>query len=73
MTLIALSIVAVWYGAEMLLAWIAGWPATAQTLVASLLRDALLPAVWMAAWLSDGFDWRGNDLRAARRERVYES
>jgi ceramide glucosyltransferase len=68
-----LSIIGVWYGAEMWLARIAGWPASMRTLAASMLRDALLPAVWTAAWLGDEFDWRGNDLRAARRERVYES
>jgi ceramide glucosyltransferase len=57
----------------MWLARIAGWPASMQTLAAGMLRDALLPLVWTAAWLGDGFDWRGNDLRAARRERAYES
>jgi hypothetical protein len=30
--------------------------------IAWVIRDAMLPALWVQAWLSDGFEWRGNDV-----------
>jgi ceramide glucosyltransferase len=52
-----------WYGAEWALARRAGWPATPDQLPAWLLRDAMIPAVWIAAFAGRGFVWRGNAMR----------
>lgn len=52
----------VWYGAEYLLARSAGWPASPRTLLAWLLRDALLPALWISGWTGSSFVWRGNSM-----------
>jgi hypothetical protein len=29
------------------------------------LRDALCPALWIAAWVGDEFKWRGNAMSGA--------
>jgi len=49
-----------WYGAEYLLARSADWPSSAADIAAWMLRDAFLPALWLASWTSSGFEWRGN-------------
>jgi ceramide glucosyltransferase len=54
---------AIWYAAEHLLAWLAGWP---STIVASLTRDLLLPVLWIQAWFSRDFVWHGQPMRAQR-------
>ena len=54
----ALSIA--WYGAEVLLALSAGWPITARSIFAWLLRDLLLPVLWIFAWMGNSFVWHGN-------------
>ena len=52
----------VWYGAELALAgWLAG-PFRPALLFALVLRDLLLPALWIAGWLGRGFVWRGNSM-----------
>lgn len=61
----AAAFIALWYGAEYLLARASGWPATAADGLAWLCRDALLPVVWVAAWFGNGFDWRGTAMTAA--------
>jgi hypothetical protein len=32
------------------------------------LRDLLLPALWVAAWLGNGYVWRGNRITASARQ-----
>ena len=58
LTLIILS----WYGAEALLATLAGWHLSARSPFAWVLRDLLLPALWVAAWTGNSFTWRGNAM-----------
>jgi ceramide glucosyltransferase len=48
-----------WYGAEVLLARRGDWPRSATDIMAWLLRDAMLPALWCASWASSSFEWRG--------------
>ena len=54
----------VWYGAEYLLARIGGWPRSPADFAAWLLRDALLPPLWLASWAASSFEWRGNVMTA---------
>ena len=35
--------------------------------VLGYLDDLLLLPLWTAAWFGDGFEWRGNDMTAAKR------
>lgn len=60
---LVLALAIVWYGAEAALARAAGWHFDATSLAASLLRDVLLPAIWLAGWAGKGFEWRGNSMR----------
>jgi ceramide glucosyltransferase len=58
-----IAVVAAWYGAEAALAHAAGWHLTLRSPAAWILRDILLPLLWIGGWLGRGFVWRGNDMR----------
>ncbi|KAB2920311.1 MAG: glycosyltransferase [Hyphomicrobiaceae bacterium] len=53
-----------WFGSEAVLARAAGWQLSPWSPLAWLVRDALLPVLWVQAWLLDGFSWRGSEIRA---------
>ena len=59
-TLLALLIV--WYGAELWLARVAGWHLSWKLPFAFLVRDIMLPVLWIDAWAGDSFVWRGNGM-----------
>jgi ceramide glucosyltransferase len=61
MGIVALLLVA-WYGAEALLARATSWHLSLRLLPALVLRDLLLPVLWIYAWLGDDFVWRGNAM-----------
>lgn len=54
--------IAVWYGAEIYLMRRAGWPHGWRDLLALPIRDALLPALWLATFLKRGIEWRGTAM-----------
>jgi ceramide glucosyltransferase len=53
---------AVWYAPEMALAKLCRWPANMSLLFALLLRDGMIPALWVAAWMGRNFTWRGTGI-----------
>ena len=55
----------VWFGTEAALAKAAGWHVSPMSPVAWLVRDLMLPVVWLKGWIGDGFTWRGNDMTVA--------
>jgi ceramide glucosyltransferase len=55
-------LVAIWYGAEAVLARAAAWHLSLRLLPALVLRDLLLPMLWIGALLGDDFVWRGNAM-----------
>lgn len=59
-----LPFLVLWYGPEIVLARVAGWPAGPRDLVAMVLRDLSLPALWVATWARRGFEWRGTAMEA---------
>ncbi len=59
-----------WYGAEALLAYRAGWQLSLRSVPIWMLRDALLPILWIAAWLGSDFEWRGNAMTVADQSRA---
>lgn len=63
--LAVLPYLALWYGAEALLARVHHWPNGWRALPAMLLRDVALPALYVAAWFGNGFVWRGNAMTVA--------
>jgi ceramide glucosyltransferase len=63
---LAAGLSTLWFGTEALLAWVAGWHLRCWSPFAWALRDALLPLVWVHAWLSEGYAWRGNEISTAQ-------
>lgn len=59
-----LAYLALWYGAEIALCRAAGWPLGPRGVLAMPLRDALLPALWLASFLRRGIEWRGHSMAA---------
>ena len=57
-----LAYLALWYAAEAALARRGGWPHGPGDLLAFLLRDLALPALWVLGFSNRGFNWRGNDM-----------
>jgi ceramide glucosyltransferase len=78
--LVGLGYTAAWYLPEWALARLCRWPSDLMMIPALMLRDALIPALWIAAWLGRGFSWRGNGIepepakisRAASTKLVWE-
>jgi ceramide glucosyltransferase len=42
----------------------AGWHLTVRSPLAWMLRDILLPPIWIGGWVGRGFVWRGNQMQA---------
>lgn len=62
-----LACIGAWYGAEYALARSLGWRTNAWFVPACLIRDAMLPAFYVAAWMSARFQWRGHAMDGAVR------
>jgi ceramide glucosyltransferase len=57
----------VWFGAEGVLARSAGWPRSASSVLAWIVRDLLIPVLWVSAWAGNSFVWRGNPMATKRK------
>jgi ceramide glucosyltransferase len=64
---VAAGFLAAWYGAEAMLAYAAGWQLSYRSPVAWMIRDLLLPVLWIASWMGNEFVWRGNVMHVADR------
>jgi ceramide glucosyltransferase len=60
-----MTLATAWYGTEAALARVAGWHLSARSPLVWMLRDALLPVLWVQAWIGSSFVWRGNHMRLA--------
>lgn len=58
----AAAFLTLWYGAEMLLCAVAGWHLSVLYPLHAMLRDAMLPILWVEGWREAGFVWRGNAM-----------
>ncbi len=63
--LAALGAALIWYGAEAMLAFVAGWRLSFASPLAWIVRDLTLPALFVQAWTSNEFTWRGNEMTVA--------
>ncbi|MDR7033217.1 ceramide glucosyltransferase [Mesorhizobium sp. BE184] len=59
---VAMVVLAAIYLPEYALALAKGWQASPRLLAAMLVRDAILPAVWLRGWLGGAVNWRGNEM-----------
>jgi ceramide glucosyltransferase len=64
-TVISVGMVSVWLGAETVLARAAGWPLSWRSPFAWLVRDLLIPLIWVRAYTASGYEWRGNRISIA--------
>ena len=62
-TACVLALAMLWYGGEALLARVARWHLSPLSPFAWMLRDLLLPVLWVNGWRRQ-FVWRGNAMRA---------
>jgi ceramide glucosyltransferase len=65
-SLLALAII--WYGAEAVLSYAAGWHLSWRSPLAWILRDLLLPLLWILGWLGTGVVWRGHHISTVESE-----
>jgi ceramide glucosyltransferase len=64
---VAAALASLWYFAEAALAHAAGWHLSWRSAAMWIIRDLLLPVLWLAAWVGNQFEWRGNPMRIAHR------
>jgi ceramide glucosyltransferase len=64
---VAAILLALWYGAEAALARGRGWHLSWRLLAACLVRDCLIPPIWVCAWAGGKVVWRGKavEVRSA--------
>ncbi len=62
---LAAAYVAVWLAVEAWLAAAVDWPLSWRSPVMWVLREALLPLLWVRAWFGNTMSWRGNDMTVA--------
>jgi ceramide glucosyltransferase len=60
---LAAAFLVLWFGVEAVLARAAGWHWSIRMALACVLRDILLPLLWVDAWLGSSFTWRGTEMR----------
>lgn len=60
LTLVA--VLAAFYLPECALAWATGWHLSPRMIAAMMMRDMIVPAMWMRGWLGGAVDWRGNAM-----------
>ncbi len=62
----ALAAVGIWYGAECALSRALGWPLSWRAPLLAIMRDAMLPCLWVGAVTGNDFVWRGNAMNIER-------
>jgi ceramide glucosyltransferase len=66
----ALLFAMAWYGAEMMLLVKARWHVSRHSLTCAILRDLMLPVLYVNAWGGSQFEWRGHDMRAVESAKL---
>jgi ceramide glucosyltransferase len=60
---VMLAYIAIWWTAEITMAAYCRWPVSWQTPVALLVRDCLMPAIWVGGLTGRSFTWKGTAMR----------
>ena len=66
LTVPLLVLATVWFGSELATARKLGWHVSARTPVTLIVRDLLLPILWIAGFSPGGFEWQGHAMSAQR-------
>jgi ceramide glucosyltransferase len=56
------ALAVLWFGAEGLIARTGGWHLSWRSPLAWLLRDLLIPAIWLRAWTVNAYQWGGHEV-----------
>jgi ceramide glucosyltransferase len=59
-------ILLIWIGSELSLARLMRWHVSLTAPFAMIARDVLIPVIWVAGLVSDGFEWQGHQMKARR-------
>lgn len=59
----AAMVAMLWYGTELVLAARLGWWVFPTSILAMIVRDCLIPVVWLLGWGRNSYVWRGNKIR----------
>ena len=62
-----------WYGLETALVWAVRWHLSPLFPLCAMLRDLLLPGLWIDGWIGTDFVWRGNTMSVAADSIATES
>jgi ceramide glucosyltransferase len=65
-----LALAAIWYGAEAALSYLAGWHLGWRSPLAWMLRDMLLPVLWVLGFFGNGVVWRGHHISTVETESI---
>ena len=68
--LFILAFALLWYGSEMALAAASGWHVSLLHPLYGLIRDLMLPALFVAALRGNNFIWRGNAMQVERMRAI---
>ena len=60
--LTAIAVLAAMYAPECLMAYAKQWHLSPRMIPAMMMRDCILPAVWVRGWVGAGAEWRGNTM-----------
>ncbi|UCI07458.1 ceramide glucosyltransferase [Mesorhizobium sp. B1-1-8] len=63
-----LCVLVIAYLPECLLARSKGWYLSPRSVTAMIVRDAMLPAIWIRGWLGGAVEWRGNAMTIRTKE-----
>lgn len=65
---VAIAVAAVSYLPEYALASAKAWHTSPRLVPAMMVRDVMLPAVWLRGWIGAAIDWRGNAMKIGTKE-----
>ena len=63
-----LGVALAWYGPEALLARLNRWHFSWRVPLLFVFRDLMLPVIYIDAWITDEFVWRGNEMTTREEE-----
>jgi ceramide glucosyltransferase len=63
-----LGVVLAWYGPEALLAHLNRWHFSWRMPFLFVFRDLILPVIYIDAWITNEFVWRGNEMTMHKEE-----
>ncbi|MGV2130758.1 glycosyltransferase [Agrobacterium vitis] len=63
------ALLVAWYAPEIILARAYRWPISPGLVCGYLLRDFLIPVIWLSGWFMRGFIWRGNKVNTVEMSR----